>query len=82
APARPTLPSPPPEPPAPAPPLAPEPATSTTMRLPPVMPTLEGQSPRVATHGLTDRLVWALVLTLGLMLMLGAAAYALILLRG
>jgi hypothetical protein len=77
------VPAPMPEPtPAPASAPTPEPATSTTMRLPPVMLTLDIQPPAKAMRRPADRLVWALILILGLMLMLGSAAYAIILLRG
>jgi tetratricopeptide (TPR) repeat protein len=67
-------------PPEPAPPAAPEPATSTTMRLPAVPLPLAPQAGARRRRG--DRVVWALVLALGVMLMLGGAAYAIILLRG
>jgi hypothetical protein len=46
------------------------------------MLTLELQPPVKGTRRPADRLVWGLILILGLMLMIGAAAYAVILLRG
>ena len=69
--------------PAPAPaPVAPIPATSTTMRLPPTPASLEIQTPDKATHHLADRLIWALIIILGLMLLLGAGIYVIVMLRG
>jgi hypothetical protein len=46
------------------------------------MLTLEIQPPTQARRRPADRLVWALILVFGLILMLGAVAYAIILLRG
>lgn len=73
-------PAPVPEPlPAVAPPAAPEPATSTTMRLPAI--TLPAEVlPGAHTRRQGDRATWTLLLILGIMLMLGGAAYAAILL--
>lgn len=57
-------------------------ATSTTMRLAPTFAPLENQTRNKAIRHPADRLVWVLILVLGLMLMLGSGTYAIILLRG
>jgi hypothetical protein len=76
-------PGPPPQPPAQIQALPPEePATSTTMRLSPAFVTVELDQPAASQRRPGDRLVWVLVLALGIMLMLGSIIYTIMLLRG
>ncbi|NTW02547.1 MAG: hypothetical protein HGA19_14925, partial [Oscillochloris sp.] len=61
--------------------INPPPAMDTTTRLPPAFISLEVQ-PAIPIRRPPNRIVWALVLALGIMLMLGSAAYVMLLMRG
>lgn len=61
--------------------INPPPAMDTTTRLPPAFISLEVQ-PAIPIRRPPNRIVWALVLALGVILMLGSAAYVILLVRG